>query len=408
MASATPSPAGAALPEAGTARKALAGFFLSGFLCSFLGVMLPAWGHHITSDFVTVGYYFLAMNLGLLVSPLLSRLLRRKSLSAPLALSCGLACLALVYLAMMPPGIDPWLRMAGIFLLGIGTGQLNVATFRAITPLYRHDAAATVNLAGALFGAGCVVMALLVASTLNIYTVPSILIFTALLPGFFLVTYALRRFPAYEPTSEPTMRQAFADFRSLGAILFALLLFFQFGNEWAIAGWLPLFLIQRLGISPESALMLLAAYSLALLVGRVAAISILPSISRAKLLMVSVLAALLGCSILLATNNMFGAITGVLLVGGGFAPVYPLVVGMIGRRFPYYHPGFFNGIFSFALTGGLLAPWSLGYFTDLWNIGVAMLLPLLGTVMVFVLLILIWAEAKFHEASANAVAEPRA
>ena len=58
------------------------------------------------------------------------------------------------------------------------------------------------------------------------------------------------------------MRQAFADFRSLAAVLFALLLFVQFGNEWAIAGWLPLFLIQRLGISPESSLMLLAAYGL--------------------------------------------------------------------------------------------------------------------------------------------------
>jgi fucose permease len=101
---------------------------------------------------------------------------------------------------------------------------------------------------------------------------------------------------------------------------------------------------------------------------------------------------------LLATNNMFGAVTGVLLVGGGFASVYPLVVGKIGSRFPYYHPGFFNGIFSFALTGGLLAPWSLGYFTDRWGIGVAMLLPLLGTVMVFMLLVLIWAEAKFREA----------
>jgi len=85
-------------------------------------------------------------------------------------------------------------------------------------------------------------------------------------------------------------------------------------------------------------------------------------------------------------------------VGGGFASVYPLVVGKIGRRFPYYHPGFFNGIFSLAMTGGLLAPWSLGYFTDRWGIGVAMLLPLLGTLMVFVLLVLIWAEAKFREA----------
>jgi len=387
-----------ALLQAGTARKGLAGFFLSGLLFSFLGVILSAWGHHITGDFVTVGYYFLAMNLGILTSPLLSRALRRKTLSAPLALACGLACLALLYLAFLPPGTNPWWRTAGIFVLGCGAGLLNLGIFRAVSPLYQHDAAATVNLAGAMLGAGCVVMTVLVAGTFYVYTVMSILIFVALIPGFFLVMYATTRFPAAAPAREPTMRQAFADFRSLAAVLFALLLFFQFGNEWAIAGWLPLFLIQRLGISPESALMLLAAYWLSLLVGRVVAIAILPSISRGKLLMGSILAALFGCSILLATNNLFGAVTGVLLVGGGFASVYPLVVGKIGSRFPYYHPGFFNGIFSFALTGGLLAPWSLGYFTDWWGIGVAMLLPLLGTIMVFLLLVLIWAEAKFREA----------
>ena len=43
--------------------------------------------------------------------------------------------------------------------------------------------------------------------------------------------------------------------------------------------------------------------------------------------------------ILLATDNRFGAISGILLLGGAFAPIYPLVVEKIGHRFPYYHPG---------------------------------------------------------------------
>jgi len=105
--------------------------------------------------------------------------------------------------------------------------------------------------------------------------------------------------------------------------------------------------------------------------------------------------ALLGCTILTFTNNRFGAVMGILFVGGAFASIYPLVVERIGSRFPYYHPGFFNGIFSFAIMGGLLAPWSLGVFANLWDIGVVMLLPLLGTLMVVVLLLIIWAEATF-------------
>jgi len=57
---------------------------------------------------------------------------------------------------------------------------------------------------------------------------------------------------------------------------------------------------------------------------------------------------------------------GILFVGAGFASIYPLVVEKIGNRFPYYHPGFYNGIFSLGITGGLLAPWILGYVAQAW------------------------------------------
>lgn len=184
------------------------------------------------------------------------------------------------------------------------------------------------------------------------------------------------------------------DFKSPAAVLFALLIFFQFGNEWAIAGWLPVYLIQRLGIGPESSITMLGMYWMCLVIGRVIVMAILPHVNHGKLLLGSAISAMLGCTILISTNNRFGAVMGILLTGAGFASIYPLVVEKIGHRFPYYHPGFFNGIFSLALTGGLLAPWSLGVFAHFWGVRVVMGLPLLGTIMVVLLLLLIWAESK--------------
>ena len=73
------------------------------------------------------------------------------------------------------------------------------------------------------------------------------------------------------------------------------------------------------------------------------------------------MSALFGCLILAFTKTGFGAASGVLFVGAGYASVFPLVAEAIGRRFPYYHPGVFSGIFSVALMGGLLAPASIGY-----------------------------------------------
>ena len=72
----------------------------------------------------------------------------------------------------------------------------------------------------------------------------------------------------------------------------------------------------------------------------------------------------------------------------------PLVAEKIGHRFTYYHPGLFNGIFSFAMVGAMLSPWLLGYAADAWGVGVVMALPLLGTFMVFILTLLIWLESK--------------
>jgi hypothetical protein len=45
-------------------------------------------------------------------------------------------------------------------------------------------------------------------------------------------------------------------------------------------------------------------------------------------------------------------------------------------------------------VGGLLAPASLGYAASVWGVGVVVGIPLTGTCMVMVLILLIWLESK--------------
>ncbi|HWQ53497.1 MAG TPA: MFS transporter [Bryobacteraceae bacterium] len=376
--------------------KILAGFFLSGFLMALLGAILPAWGYHRDPpEFITVGNYFLCLGLAVIsAAPLARWLLRRWGVSFTLVFACSLACAALLSLALVPPPAPAHWRMAGLAVIGLAAGLLNTGLFHAASAGYVRNPGETVAKAGILFGFGCLAASLLVAGTFYAYTVPSILVLIAVAPGLYAGVYAKTRLPAAISRDQPTVRQAFRDFRSPGAVIFALLLFFQFGNEWSLAGWLPLFLVRRLGISPTASLLLLALYWMSLLVGRMAAVYAVRRVHGSKLLGGSVLAALFGLALLFLTNNGFGAGSGVLLVGGGFAGVYPLVAEMIGRRFPYFNPAFFNGIFSFALMGGMLAPATLGYFAELAGIGVVMALPLAGTFIVLVLLFLVWVEAK--------------
>ncbi len=382
-----PSPAGG---------RALAGFLLSGFLLALLGAILPAWGYHRDPpDFVAVGNYFLSLALGIVSAAVLARrLLARFRSVFPLVFSCSLACMSLAYLAMVSPPASAWWRVAGLFVLGIGAGLLNMALFQAISGNYQFDATGTVIRGGIWYGLGCLTATLLVAGTFYAYTVPVILAVMAAVPAVFAVVYARSSCDLRPPPGQPGLRQALKDFRSPGAILFALVLFFQFGNEWSIAGWLPLFLIRRVGLSPKAALMILAIYWFFLLAGRLAAVAVLPHVRHGRLLLGSVACAMFGCLILYSTQSGFGAASGVLFVGAGFVSIYPLVAEAIGRRFPNYHPGFFSGIFSVAVLGGLLAPATLGYIAQAWGVGVLIGIPLFGISMVMMLLPLIWLESK--------------
>src|SRR6185295_13193082 len=200
--------------KAAGARKALSGFFVSGLLFSFPGAILPAWGHHRTWDYSTVGAYFLFTVLGVLASTWIAPpLLRRKGIGWVLTATCALAASALLYLAAVSPPFSPWYRMGGLLVLGLAGGALHSAIFQGIHSIYDHDPAATVNLAGILFGTGCLVMALLVSGTFWLYTAPSIQILVAVIPAFFAILFAKGKFDDHEVPLLGSPRELLGDIR---------------------------------------------------------------------------------------------------------------------------------------------------------------------------------------------------
>ena len=361
------------------------------------GAILPAWGYHRDPpQFTTVGCYFLCVGAAVIGSHSAAGwLLARGGASFMLVFGCALATSGMAGLAVASPPAPATWRMAGLAATAFGAGLLNTGLFHALSSAYRRSPASTLAKAGILYSLGCLAVTLLVAAMIDTYATASLLVLLAVVPAMFAGVYA-RSAPAVtaDPAIRPGVRDTWRDFRSPGAVLFALLLFFQFGNEWSLAGWLPLFLVRRLGISPAAGLKLVALYWLVLLGGRILAFYLVGRIRGRKLLLGSTLAAIFGLAVLSFTNNAFGAGTGVVFVGAGFACIFPLVAEKIGRRFPYYHPAHFNGIFSFAMMGAMLAPATLGFLAEAAGIGVVMALPLAGMCIVLALLALLWLEAK--------------
>jgi MFS transporter, FHS family, glucose/mannose:H+ symporter len=368
----------------------LCGLVVSGFLLALPGGLLPLWGFHIHPDFGTAGNFFLVLGLGIVGGGALAqRLARNVSLERLLAGGYFAAALALLLLAVAAPPAQTWYQCLALFTGGMAAGIMNTAVLEAVTPCYESNPATITLTGGIFFGAGSVLAALLLAQSFGDSGAARLLAITAVVPAMAGICAGLVRIEVRDLPGV-SLTQSMEDLRSPLAILFALLLFFQFANEWSIAGWLPVLLIDRLGLSPATAVTLLALYWSALMAGRFIATKLLRVVRHGKLLGVSAFCALFGCTALLAAGSRFGVVVGLLLTGAGFSAIYPLVAERIASRFSYYHPGYFNGIFTFALTGGILAPFALGHLAVEAGLKAIPLAVMMGSCAVFGLVLLIW------------------
>ena len=378
------------------ARNVLLGFLLTGMMMGALGSLTVSWRYQLDKDPRSIGFHFFAFDALMLLAGLSMHLFaRRLSLKALCLSSCLLACVGFVELTLAAPPVGVVWRIAGVGIVGAATGGLIISLLRFVRPYYDQSAGSTLNLCGAMFGLGSLLVTIIGGITYPLNSIqwePAILAIVSLAALFFLKNIPFAVQPQTEP---PRARNANVarDFKSVTAILFSLLLFFQFGNEWALAGWLPLFLVRRLGMSPTLAIYTLALFFLSLVAGRLASQVLRRYVAHSKLLFGSVLLAMLGYLLLSLTKSAFGAALATVVTGLAFAPVYALVAEKIGRRFDY-EPGFFNGIFSLAIAGGMLIPATLGFVGYYFGMEYVLVIPAFGSIAVLALMLLIVLAAK--------------
>ncbi len=380
-----------------TTRVWLSGFFLLGVLLGLLGSLLVAWRYQNDIDPELIGLHFLCLNVGyVLAAAGAERLLCKTSVQKVALGSCSISFLSLLGLALAAPPVSPAWRLAGLLGLGIGGGALGSSLLYASGAYFGERTAIAINRAAALFGCGCLVSTLTMCGT---YFLGSVQVGTALLG---LIPIAFLFFFAATPRSQCSvaltvdqerLRNTLQDLRSIATVLFSFLVFFQFGNEWAIAGWLPIFLVRKLGSNPALAIGVLAAYFFTLTFGRMAATRFLPLGFRPrKLLIASIALAICGFILVTVSGSLSGATIGVIIVAIGYAPVYPLIAEGLDHRFSF-HPAFYNGTISVAITGAMSAPWLLGFVAAYVGIQYVMLVPALGSILVLVLSLLLMLEA---------------
>ena len=367
--------------------SACAGIFVFGIVMAILGAILPSLFSKIQFNKSEAGNLFFYMNLAMLaMSVFFGPIVDRFGYKIFLLLCSLLVASSLVLFNLA--STYSFLILAAV-LLGFGGGGLNGGSNALTSDIYPERRSAALNLLGIFFGFGALAIPFLIGALLGTIGLTAILVVAALLSlipfGFFL----LLRFPPAKQAQGFPLRQAA---RVLGHPLLWLcgfLLFFQSGNEFTIGGWTSTYLNEYFHLTPTAASFVLAGYWAAVMIGRLI-ITRLVRVARNEILILGSAILSLCAAVVIAVAPSGGvAGFGAVLIGLGFAAIYPTTLAIVGEAFPAFSGTAFSVVFVIGLAGGMTAPWLTGKVAMASNLRHGFFIPVVCCAMIVIIQLVI-------------------
>lgn len=358
--------------------------FVFGIVFAILGAVfgLPEMRTRLQINLSQQGNLFLLLYLGIFLASLtVGPLIDSVGNKANLFIASLLVAAAMVWFALAHSFASA--AMAAV-LLGLGGGGLNTCTNALVSDIYGGDRGPMLNLLGIFFGIGALCVPLLAASIEGHFTIPQLFLFCAVLAGACAFGYAMLSFPAAKAAQAFSLRDAFGVAKYEGVLLLAFILFMESGNEASIGGWTSTF-VNTIGYSARTATLVLASYWAALMLSRMMAARVLHGIAKSQLVLIIALMSLAGCLLLVAARSLILLFAGTALIGLSYGPIFPTTLAIAGDRYSERTGTVFGLLFSIALMGGMLFPWTVGEISQRLSVRAGMIVPSLGAVGIILL-----------------------
>jgi FHS family glucose/mannose:H+ symporter-like MFS transporter len=367
--------------------SACAGLFVFGVVMAILGAILPTLFDSIELDKAQAGNLFLFMNFGMLVmslcfGPIVDRFGFKLFLMATaLAVSASFALLAgaTTYRGVLSAAV----------LLGLGGGGLNGAANALASDIHPDRRGAALNTLGIFFGFGALTMPFLVGTFLEVVGLDRLLILATILGMVPFLLFASIPFPKSKHEQGFPLARAAAVIRSPLLWLCGVLLAFQSGNEFTVGGWITTYLGEVIGLTARSASYVLAGYWAAMMLGRFLSIRIVNRVGMRRLVLAAAIVAWVAALLVAWSPSPVVALAGVVLLGLGFAAIFPTTLAVIGEAFPQFTGTAFSVVFVIALAGGMTAPWMTGQVAHTHGLATGMMVPVLSCSLIVVIQILV-------------------
>ncbi len=342
---------------------ACAGILVFGISLTALGSLLPSLIARFGLGNAAAGSLFPVLTIGILLgSVLFGPIVDRYGYRALLA-----GCVALIAIGLEGIAFAPSLRLvaASLALIGLGGGVVNGATSALVADVSDEGSrGADLSLMGVFFGVGAFGVPLVLALLLRRFSYGTITAGVGLAAALPLVYLLAIRFPPPKHPQGFPLAHGLALLRDGPLVLLGACLFFESGMEMIASGWTAAYVQQVLGLSAERALLLLSLYWVGMIAGRLLLGLAGRRFPPARVLYTAIGIALTGAIIMVAGTTPAAVGLGGLLVGAGFAPVFPVIMGYGGDRFPALSGTAFSVMLVMALVGGTALPYATGLLGD--------------------------------------------
>jgi len=235
---------------------------------------------------------------------------------------------------------------------------------------------------------------------LGIQKILQVATFLSLVP---FIIYVVLRFPKAKQAQGFPIKEAAGIVRSPLLWLTAFILFFQSGNEFTVGGWISTYLEKTFGFGGSAAALALAAYWAAIISGRLLTSRLVRTIRGETLILGSAALALCAAALMALAPSGNVAAAGAVVIGLGFAAIYPTTLAIVGEKFAAVTGTAFSVVIAVGLVGGMLAPWLAGRIAEASSLRQGLIIPVINCAMIVVLSVLAGREIKKEKQERNPV-----
>lgn len=339
------------------------GMLIFGITLTILGSVLPQLMTQYGVSKGQAGSLFTLMSFGILLGSLVfGPIVDRFGYKPVLVVSTALIAAGLEGIAYVPT--FAWLYPA-VVGFGIGGGMINGATNALVSDISTEARSSGLAYLGIFFGIGAAGIPLAMGLLADLFTYQQIVagIWGSLvLP---LVLYAGLSFPAPKHPQALPLRPAVRLATRKTLLLLGFVLFLQSGMEITMGGWTSTFFQEEIGVGAGQAVYFLSLFWLGLMVARLILGVVLKRTDPAVVLQASLGLAFVASALLLVASGVYLATVGIVLLGAGFAGVYPIILGYVGDRYAKLSGTAFGIATAMGLVGGMILPYATGVLGEL-------------------------------------------